>query len=50
MADVTLEFVGAQLKRALDELAGLRDNVRNMRDQLFVQGIIILRLEQRGEG
>ena len=47
MADVTLDFLGEQLKRVLDELAGLRDDVRSMRDQLFVQGGILLRLEHR---
>ena len=47
MADVTLDFLGEQLKRVLDELTGLRDDVRSMRDQLFVQGGILLRLEHR---
>ena len=47
MADVTLDFLGEQLKRVLDELAGLRDDVRSMSDQLFVQGGILLRLEHR---
>jgi len=45
--DISLEALGELMQRTFNEVRGLREDVAEMKDQLFVQSGILLRLEHR---
>jgi len=44
---VTLEFLGELMQRNLRETREVKDELRDIKDQLLVQGAILVRLESR---
>ena len=47
MADVTLDFLGAQLQRVLDDIAVMHNEIAGFRDDMRVLSAMTLRVDNK---
>jgi chromosome segregation ATPase len=50
MADITLDFIGEQLRRVLDEQRATRDSIGSLRDDMTVLTGIAMRMDSTLQG